>query len=108
MIEHLFFGFLVGLLAKLLTPGYEPGEVMLTIGVGMAGGWVGGQLGQWLGWYEFGDPGGFLMAIVGAILLLLVYRAAFQRSPATHVLYAPPGDSAGSMGTFREGCIHGY
>ena len=98
MIEHIFFGFIVGIVAKLLTPGYDPGEVILTIVLGMAGGWIGGQLGQWLGGYEPGDPAGFIMAVVGAILLLVVYRAAFQRSPAPHVLYAPPGDGAGSAG----------
>jgi len=61
MIEQIFFGFLAGIVATLLTPGSEPDEVMLTILVGMAGGWVGGQLGQWLGWYEPGDPAGFLV-----------------------------------------------
>jgi len=94
MIEHIFFGFIVGIVAELLTLGYDPGEVIITILLGIAGGWVGGQLGQWLGWYEPGDPAGFLMAVVGAILLLVVYRAALQRSPATHVLYTPPGNAA--------------
>ncbi len=45
----------------------------------------GGQLGQWLGWYESGEPAGFLMAVRGAIFLLMAYRATFQHSPT------PPG-----------------
>jgi uncharacterized membrane protein YeaQ/YmgE (transglycosylase-associated protein family) len=91
MIGHIFFGLIVGIVAKLLTPGHDPGGIIVTIVLGIVGAWVGGQLGQWLGWYEPGHPAGFLMAVVGAILLLVVYRVALQRSPSTQTLYAPSG-----------------
>jgi len=93
MIGHIFFGLIVGIVAKLLMPGHDPGGFIVTILLGIAGAWVGGQLGQWLGWYEPGHPAGFMMAVIGAIVLLVVYRAAFQRSPTAHGLYAPPADA---------------
>lgn len=71
-------------------PGHDPGGFIVTILLGIAGAWVGGQLGQWLGWYEPGHPAGFFMAVVEAILLLLVYRVVLQRSPATHAVYRSP------------------
>jgi uncharacterized membrane protein YeaQ/YmgE (transglycosylase-associated protein family) len=52
MIGHIFFGLIVGIVAKLLTPGHDPGGIIVTIVLGIVGAWVGGQLGQWLGWYQ--------------------------------------------------------
>src|SRR5262244_1987215 len=91
MIGHIFFGLIVGIVAKLLMPGHDPGGFIVTILLGIAGAWVGGQLGQWLGWYEPGHPAGFFMAVVGAVLLLVVYRVAVQRGLAPHAQYTPPG-----------------
>ena len=101
MIGHIFFGLIVGIVAKLLIPGHDPGGFIVTILLGIAGAWVGGQLGQWLGWYEPGHPAGFFMAVVGAILLLVVYRVVLQRSPAPHALNGPPGvtRSAATVGS---------
>ena len=48
MIGHLFFGLIVGIVAKLLMPGHESGGIIVTIVLGIGGAWVGGQLGQWL------------------------------------------------------------
>ncbi len=90
MIGHIFFGLIVGIVAKLLMPGHDPGGFIATIFLGIVGAWVGGQLGQWLGWYEPGHPAGFFMAVGGAVLLLIVYRAAFQRTSVTHALSSTP------------------
>lgn len=74
MIAWIFFGLLVGVVAKLLMPGKDPGGFIITILLGIAGAVVGGYIGRGLGWYMEGDPVGFMMAVAGAILLLLIYR----------------------------------
>lgn len=73
------FGLLAGIVAKLLVPGRDPGGFLATIAIGMAGALVGGFLGRGLGWYQEGDPVGFLMAVVGAILLLILYRTLIKK-----------------------------
>ena len=72
-------GLIVGVIAKLLMPGRDPGGFIITILLGIAGAALAGWLGRALGWYGPGDPAGFMASIAGAILLLLVYRM-FQRS----------------------------
>ena len=68
-------GLVVGALAKLIMPGDDPGGFIVTILLGIAGALVAGWLGRAAGWYAPGDPGpGILAAIVGAMLLLGVYR----------------------------------
>ncbi|MEP7309264.1 MAG: GlsB/YeaQ/YmgE family stress response membrane protein [Acidobacteriota bacterium] len=74
MIGQAFFGLLIGIAAKLLLPGRDPGGLLVTALIGMVGGWLGGRLGRLLGWYEEGHPAGFGMSVVGAMVLLLVYR----------------------------------
>ena len=74
MIGHALFGLLIGIVAKLLVPGRDPGGVIVTAIIGMAGGWVGGRIGRTLGWYPEGHPAGFGMSVVGAIVLLVAYR----------------------------------
>jgi uncharacterized membrane protein YeaQ/YmgE (transglycosylase-associated protein family) len=74
MIGQALFGLLIGIVAKLLLPGRDPGGLFVTALVGMVGGWVGGRIGRMLGWYEEGHPAGFGMSVVGAIVLLLIYR----------------------------------
>ena len=81
MIGWIFFGLFVGLAAKLLLPGPDPGGVIVTILLGIGGGFLGGFIGQTLGWYREGDPVGFIMAVVGAILILLAYRLLIKPSP---------------------------
>ena len=81
MIGWIFFGLFVGLAAKLLLPGPDPGGVIVTILLGIGGGFLGGFIGQTLGWYREGDPVGFIMAVVGAILILLAYRFLIKPSP---------------------------
>lgn len=74
-----FFGWIIigglaGLLAKWIMPGREPGGCIVTILLGVGGAVVAGYLGRALGWYRQGDGAGFLAAVVGAILILFVYR----------------------------------
>jgi uncharacterized membrane protein YeaQ/YmgE (transglycosylase-associated protein family) len=73
-IIWIIFGAVVGVVAKLLTPGRDPGGFIVTIVLGIAGSLLGGFLGRALGWYREGEPVGFLMAVMGAVILLLVYR----------------------------------
>ena len=74
MIGHAVFGLIVGVVAKLLLPGYDPGGLIVTALIGMVGGWLGGVIGRALGWYGEGHPAGFVMSVVGAMALLLAYR----------------------------------
>jgi len=74
ILGWIVFGLIVGAVAKLLMPGRDPGGFIVTILLGIAGAMVGGFLGRGLGWYGEDDPAGFLMALIGAILLLVLYR----------------------------------
>jgi uncharacterized membrane protein YeaQ/YmgE (transglycosylase-associated protein family) len=67
-------GLVVGLLAKFLMPGRDPGGVIITVLLGIAGAVVATLLGRSMGWYEEGQSAGFVASVVGAILLLIVYR----------------------------------
>lgn len=74
MIGHAIVGLIVGVCAKLLMPGPDPGGLIVTMLLGLAGGFVGGWIGRALGWYQPGHPAGFVMSVVGAMVLLLAYR----------------------------------
>ena len=74
MIGHAVFGLIVGVAAKLLLPGHDPGGLFVTALIGMVGGWLGGVIGRALGWYGDGHPAGFVMSVLGAMALLLAYR----------------------------------
>jgi len=67
-------GLLVGAIAKLVMPGRDPGGILITMLLGIAGSVVAGFLGRVLGLYREGQTAGFLMSVLGAILLLVVYR----------------------------------
>jgi len=73
-IGLILFGLVVGVVAKLLMPGNDPGGFIVTILLGIAGSVIGGYVGRMLGWYGPNDSAGFLMAVLGAILLLGIYR----------------------------------
>lgn len=77
----IFVGLIVGLIAKLLMPGRDPGGFIITILLGIAGAALAGWIGRSLGWYGPEDAAGFLASIGGAVLLLFLYRL-FQK--ATH------------------------
>jgi uncharacterized membrane protein YeaQ/YmgE (transglycosylase-associated protein family) len=74
LISWVVFGLIVGVLAKLLMPGRDPGGLIVTILLGIAGSVVGGFIGRSLGWYGPGQYGGWLMSIAGAMILLFAYR----------------------------------
>lgn len=70
----LIIGLIVGVVAKLLMPGKDPGGFIITALLGVAGSFVATYLGQALGWYRAGQSAGFIMSVIGAILLLIIYR----------------------------------
>jgi uncharacterized membrane protein YeaQ/YmgE (transglycosylase-associated protein family) len=76
----LLIGLVIGAIAKLLIPGKDPGGCIVTMLLGIAGAFVASYLGQAVGWYRPGEPAGFIGSVVGAILLLLLYRLLFRRS----------------------------
>ena len=73
------FGLVVGIIAKLLMPGRDPGGFIITILLGIAGAVIGGYVGRLMGFYGPNESAGWLMSIGGAILLLLLYRAVTGR-----------------------------
>jgi uncharacterized membrane protein YeaQ/YmgE (transglycosylase-associated protein family) len=79
ILTTLIIGLLVGAVAKLLMPGKDPGGWIVTILLGIAGALLAGYLGQAVGWYQPGQPAGFVASVVGAIVLLLLYRLLFKR-----------------------------
>jgi len=78
-IWMLIVGLIVGALAKLVMPGRDPGGIFVTMLLGVAGAVVAGLFGRLLGLYAPGQGAGFLMSILGAILLLALYRLATHR-----------------------------
>ena len=82
ILGWIFFGLIVGIIGKFLMPGRDPGGFIITIILGIAGALVGGFLGRVLGVYREGDPVGFVMAIIGSIVLLVLYRMFATRSVA--------------------------
>jgi uncharacterized membrane protein YeaQ/YmgE (transglycosylase-associated protein family) len=73
-------GLVAGALAKLIMPGKDPGGIIVTMLLGIAGSLVAGYLGRVVGWYQAGQGAGLIMSVVGAILLLAVYRLLKGRS----------------------------
>jgi uncharacterized membrane protein YeaQ/YmgE (transglycosylase-associated protein family) len=72
-------GAIVGALAKLVMPGKDPGGIIITILLGIAGSFVAGMLGSALGWYEAGEGPGIIAGIIGAVILLAIYRVVVGR-----------------------------
>ena len=81
IIGWILFGLIVGIVAKFLMPGRDPGGFFITVLLGIVGSLVGGFLGRLVGWYGDGDPVGFVMAVVGSIVLLAAYRSMMGRTP---------------------------
>lgn len=76
----LLIGLVVGAIAKLIMPGPQPGGILATMLLGVAGALVAGWLGWAVGIYEAGEAAGFLASILGAVLLLLIYRLIVGRT----------------------------
>ena len=79
VIGYILFGLVVGVVGKLIMPGRDPGGFIITILLGIAGALVGGFLGRSLGMYGEGEPAGFVMAVIGSIILLAIYRVVAGR-----------------------------
>lgn len=82
ILGWILFGLVVGIVAKFLMPGRDPGGIIITIVLGIVGALVGGFIGQALNLYQPGEPAGFVGATLGAILVLWIYRMATRRRVA--------------------------
>jgi uncharacterized membrane protein YeaQ/YmgE (transglycosylase-associated protein family) len=79
ILVWIVLGLLAGGIAKLLMPGKDPGGCVITILLGIAGALVAGFLGKAVGWYDQNEGAGFIAAIVGAFVILLIYRLVLRR-----------------------------
>jgi len=82
IVGWILFGLVVGVIAKLIMPGRDPGGLIVTILLGIVGAVVGGFIGRSLGYYGPQQTAGWLMSVAGAIVVLMIYRLLF-RSRAT-------------------------
>lgn len=83
LLWEAIIGLIVGAVAKLLMPGKDPGGIWITMALGIAGSIIATWLGQAIGWYQAGQSAGFIMSVVGAVLLLVVYRLIRSRAAKT-------------------------
>ena len=74
LLWELIIGLVVGAVAKFLMPGKDPGGIWITMIIGIAGSILATYIGQAIGWYQAGQGAGFIMSVVGAIVLILIYR----------------------------------
>jgi uncharacterized membrane protein YeaQ/YmgE (transglycosylase-associated protein family) len=74
LLWEAIIGLIVGAVAKFLMPGKDPGGIWITMALGIAGSIIATWLGQAIGWYQAGQSAGFIMSIIGAVLLLVLYR----------------------------------
>ena len=79
ILAWIVFGLVVGIIAKLVTPGKDPGGIIITMLLGVAGALLGGFIGRAMGFYGPTETAGWLMSIGGAILLLVLYRVVAPR-----------------------------
>ena len=79
IIWSIIIGFIAGLVAKFLMPGRDPGGFIITTLLGIIGAVVATYLGQAVGWYRPGEGAGFIGAVVGAVILLAIYRMVVSR-----------------------------
>ena len=81
LLGWILFGLIVGVLAKLVMPGRDPGGVIVTILLGIVGAVLGGFIGRSLGLYGTDEPAGLVVSTIGAIIVLAIYRAVARRGP---------------------------
>jgi len=79
ILAWIVIGGVAGAIAKLLMPGKDPGGCIITILLGIAGALLAGFIGRAIGWYQPNEGAGFIAAIVGAFLILLIYRLVLGR-----------------------------
>jgi len=80
ILGWILFGLIVGAIAKLVMPGRDPGGLAITIVLGIVGALVGGFIGRLLGLYQRSESAGFIMATIGAIVILFIYRRIAVRA----------------------------
>ena len=80
IVGWILFGLIVGLVAKLVMPGHDPGGIVMTTALGIVGAILGGFVGRLLGLYKAGEGAGYIMATLGAVLILFVYRRVSVRA----------------------------
>jgi len=83
IVGWIVFGLVVGVIAKLIMPGRDPGGIIVTMLLGIVGAVLGGFLGRALGFYGPQQAAGWLMSIVGAIVVLMIYRLMVGRRSTT-------------------------
>ena len=83
IVWTLLIGLLVGIVAKALMPGRDPGGFIITALIGVAGAFIASAIGRAMGWYAQGEPAGFLAAVGGAVILLALYRMVAGRRVTT-------------------------
>ena len=79
ILSWILFGLVVGVIAKLLMPGRDPGGFIVTILLGIAGALIGGFIGRAMGLYQTNESAGWIMSILGAVVLLALYRMMVRR-----------------------------
>jgi len=79
ILAWILFGLVIGVIAKLLMPGRDPGGFIVTVLLGVAGALLGGFIGRAMGFYGPGQSAGWMMSIAGAIVLLALYRLVAPR-----------------------------
>ncbi|MGB0132603.1 GlsB/YeaQ/YmgE family stress response membrane protein [Dokdonella sp.] len=79
ILMTIIIGFLVGIVAKFLKPGKDPGGFIITILLGIAGSFIATFIGKTLGWYQPGQTAGFIGSVIGAIILLVIYGIATRK-----------------------------
>ena len=79
ILSWILFGLVIGIIAKLLMPGRDPGGFIVTILLGIAGALLGGFIGRAMGFYGPNEAAGWLMSILGAVVLLALYRMMVRR-----------------------------
>lgn len=83
ILGWILFGLIIGVLAKVIMPGRDPGGIIVTMLLGIVGAVLGGWVGQAVGMYGPNEPAGFIMSLLGAIVLLLLYRMFTRRTTVT-------------------------
>ncbi len=83
VLGWIFFGLVVGIIAKLLMPGRDPGGFVVTILLGIAGALLAGWFGRAVGWYKPGEGAGFITSIIGAVVILFIYHLIRRRKQVT-------------------------
>jgi uncharacterized membrane protein YeaQ/YmgE (transglycosylase-associated protein family) len=83
LLWEAIIGLIVGALAKFIMPGKDPGGIIITMLLGIAGALLAGWLGQAVGWYRPGQGAGFIASLIGALILLFIYRLFKGRRATT-------------------------